>query len=125
MELSTVNVTLDVRPAARQPLMIKLLALAAISTIPQDKWHSAALRLEWSPLKDPAVPLAFIEELVRSLKELRPEDYKHLNSYMITGAKNVDCRCNPDRVPNLGRCEHAWGSASDPCICHGWQFRAF
>ena len=76
------------------------------------------------PLKDRAVSLAFIKELVRSLQAVRPRDFERLNSYMITGSKNLECRCDADAVPNIGKCEHAWKSAEDPTICHDWQFRA-
>ena len=52
-------------------------------------------------------------------------DFKKLNSYMITGSKNLECQCDADTVPNIGKCEHAWESAKDPSICHPWQIRAF
>ena len=80
-------------------------------------------QFERPPLKNRAVSLTFIEELVRSLRAVQPDGYAQLNSYMITGSKNLECRCDPESVPNLGRCEHAWRSAKDPSICHNWQFR--
>ena len=70
--------------------------------------------------------LSFIKELVRSLAALQPDSFERLNSYMITGSKNLECRCDADdpAIPNIGKCEHAWESAKDPHICHRWQFRA-
>ena len=122
-ELHTVNPTLVADPVAREPLIVKLLGV--IRLVPHVEWQAAALRFVRPTLKDRAVSLAFIEEIVRSLKELRPMDYGSLNSYMLTGSKRPECDCDPERVPNLGKCEHAWGSATDPSICHDWQFRAF
>ena len=77
--------------------------LLAIEKIPAETWQDAALTFQRPALQDRAVTFSFIQKFVVSLAAFMPEMYERLNSYMIIGSENLECRCHPDE---LDKCTH-------------------
>ena len=106
-------------PAVHQTLFGRL--IIAIEKYPKHEWEAAIRSMERPPIEDRAVSLAFINEYEKSLKLLMPLCYKELNSYVLQGTKQSDCRCKPE-----DECSHWHGSATDPSLCKkSWIIRAF
>ena len=106
-------------PAVHQTLLGRL--ITAVEKYPKREWEAAALSMERPPIEDRAVSLAFINEYEQWLKLLMPLCYKELNSYVLQGTKQSDCRCKPE-----DECSHWHGSATDPSLCKkSWIIRAF
>ena len=81
-------------PVVHQTLLGRL--LIAIEKYPLHEWEAAACSMERPPIEDRAVSLAFIHEYKQSLKLLMPLCYEELNSYVLQGTKQSDCRCKPE-----------------------------
>ena len=77
--------------------------LLTIEKIPEHAWQDAALCFERPPLQSRAVSFSFIHKFAKSLEAMMPSDFRRLNSYMIVGSKNLDCKCDPDE---LDKCMH-------------------
>ena len=95
--------------------------MLAIEQHPTHEWEAASRSVERPLIEDRAVSQAFIDDYVRSLKAVVPSMYHELNSYVLQGTKQPDCRCKPE-----DNCSHWHGSAKDPSLCKEcWIIRAF
>jgi hypothetical protein len=97
--------------------------LNAIDSIPAERWLESAIAFKRPAIKDRAVSMPFIREILRSLQAAMPGGFKRLNSYMIQGCKTLDCDCDAD---SISECTHLQSSAKDPGIIkEPWVIRAF